>query len=803
MPLSVRVGTKINVMAKILIIDDRPANREFLVTLLGYKGHQLLESGDGATGLTIARKEKPGLIIVDIVMPEMDGYEFIRQLRSDKAIAKIPVIFYTASYLEKEARSLAEMCEVKFIITKPSEPEEVLEKVHTALEMPVSASVPKEEFDRTHMQVLTNKLSEKVDELTVSNAELEQKRESLSLFRALIDRSNDAIEVIDPETGRFLDVNETGCTRLGYTREEMLRLSLPDIQIDPFAAVSLHERMDELRKAGSDTVEGWQKRKDGSTFPVEVNVRHIHLNRDYLVAVVRDITERKQVAERIEEQAALLDQAQDAIIVCGVNGRVSFWSKGAERTYGWKRDEAVGRKITDMLYDDDTAKHEECLALVLEEGEWSGELRQFTKDGEKLIVEARWSLVRDKDGAPKSILAINTDVTERKKIEAQFLRTQRMESIGTVAGGVAHDLNNILSPILVSIDLLKDIVNDPLAASVLETIENSARRGADIVRQILSFARGMEGQRVELQPRHLIKDVEHIVKSTFPKNIRLQLYVPSDTWAVVGDPTQLHQVLLNLCVNARDAMPNGGVLSLKAENRMIDEQYAVMKAGLEAKAGPYIIISVGDSGTGIPGGIIDKIFDPFFTTKEVGQGTGLGLSTVAAIVKSHRGFINVDSEPGKGSIFRVNLPAIVYSESPPQTGHTTALPRGKGESILVIDDEKAILTITGQTLQTYGYKVLTATNGAAGTAVYAQNVNDISVVLTDMMMPVLDGPSTIRALRQLNPDVKIIAMSGLSTNSSVTSNPDLGVTHFLAKPYTAGKLLKLLRAVIEGTDEQE
>jgi nitrogen-specific signal transduction histidine kinase/ActR/RegA family two-component response regulator len=394
------------------------------------------------------------------------------------------------------------------------------------------------------------------------------------------------------------------------------------------------------------------------------------------------------------------------------------------------------------------------------------------------------------------VLAINTDITEKKKIEAQFMRAQRMESIGTLAGGVAHDLNNILTPIMLSIEILKDLSTGPEAKNILQTLEVSAKRGADIVRQVLSFARGLEGQRIEVQPKHLLKDLESIIKDTFPKDIRLQFSVPNEIWTILGDPTQVHQILLNLCVNARDAMPNGGTLTVGVENCVLDEQYAAMN--IQAKPGRYVKISVTDSGTGIPPDLIDKIFEPFFTTKALNKGTGLGLSTVMAIVKSHDGIVNVYSEPGKGTTFKVYLPAMeTSSEVRKEQSEAANLPRGNGETVLVVDDEASILTITSQTLQAFGYRVVTAMDGADALSVYVQHRNEIAVVLTDMMMPVLDGPATIQALMRINPTVKIIAASGLNTNGGEAKPAGAGVKHFLTKPYTAGTLLKAMRAILD------
>lgn len=509
----------------------------------------------------------------------------------------------------------------------------------------------------------------------------------------------------------------------------------------------------------------------------------------------RDITERKRAQEQITEQAELLDKAQDAILVGDLDGHILFWNKGAERMYGWTKEEAIGRKVSDLIYSDPSL-FKNVIRQIMEKGEFSGEIEHVTKDRHKLVVEARRTLIRDDIGNPKSVLVIYTDITEKKKIEAQFMRAQRMESIGTLASGIAHDLNNILAPILLSIDILKTMPDKSQAMMILETIEVSAKRGADIVRQVLSFARGLEGQRIEVQPKHLLNDLESIIKDTFPKDIRLLFCIPKDTWTILGDPTQVHQILLNLCVNARDAMPNGGSLTVLAENCLLDEQYAAMN--IQAKAGRYVNISVTDSGTGMSPGLQERIFEPFFTTKELNKGTGLGLSTVLAIVKSHDGIINVYSEPGKGTTFKIYLPAMENScEAQAKLTQETILPRGKGETVLVVDDEASILVITKQTLEAFGYRVLTATDGADAVAVYAQHQDQITVVLTDMAMPVMDGAATIYALKRMNPSVKIISASGLNTNDGTSKVAGAGVKHVLMKPYTAGALLKTIRAILD------
>jgi len=504
--------------------------------------------------------------------------------------------------------------------------------------------------------------------------------------------------------------------------------------------------------------------------------------------------ERQKTDVRLREQAALLDKAQDAILVRDLDHKILFWNRSAERLYGWTAAEAVGRNARELLYME-TGLVDAAIQQLVKQGEWVGELQQTTKEGKLLTIEAHWSLVRDELGSPKSILSINTDVTERKKIEAQYLRAQRMESIGTLAGGIAHDLNNVLAPIMMSIELLKMQEKNPMRLSILTTIEGSAKRGADMVRQVLSFARGVEGQQLEVQVGHLVKEIEKIVQDTFLKNIQVRSNIPTDLWLVQGDPTQLHQVLLNLCVNARDAMPNGGTLTLAASNLMLDEQYAGMN--VEAKPGPHVRILVEDTGTGMPPEVVERIFEPFFTTKEIGKGTGLGLSTSIAIIKSHGGFVRVYSEVGMGTRFHVYLPAHTEASAPQGFAASLELPRGNGEMVLVVDDEAAVREITRQTLETFGYRVLLASDGVEATSIYATRKQEIALVLTDMMMPLMDGPTTIQVLLRLNPDVRIIAASGLNANGMVAKATNAGVKHFIPKPYTAETLLKTLREVLE------
>ncbi|GAB1542670.1 response regulator [Scytonema sp. NUACC21] len=510
-----------------------------------------------------------------------------------------------------------------------------------------------------------------------------------------------------------------------------------------------------------------------------------------LERAIRYAFERKRAELKIREQAALLDVATDAIFVRDLENKILFWNKAAENLYGWKSTEVIGKKVPELWDEKDLSQLQSALNSLVKSGSWEGELYQRTKLGKEIIVESRWTLVREFDKKRQSILVVNTDITEKKELKAQFFRAQRLESIGTLASGIAHDLNNVLAPILMTAQLLESQLHDERSKRLLPILISNAKRGANLVKQVLSFTRGIEGNRTLLQLKHLIREIQQVLGETFPKSIQLSVQIAQNLWAVSGDATQLHQVLMNLCVNARDAMPNGGTLLIAAENLLVDENYARMH--IDARVGSYVVITVSDTGVGIPYEIVDRIFEPFFTTKEIGKGTGLGLSTVLGIIKSHSGFINVYSEIGKGTQFKVYLPAQEAKETLEE--QEMDLPQGNGELILVVDDEDSIREVTKTSLENYNYKAITASDGIEAIALYAEYRHQISIVLTDMVMPSMDGLTTIRTLQKINPDVKIIAVSGLASTEKINAVTEVGVKAFLAKPYTAKQLLQTISTV--------
>ena len=536
--------------------------------------------------------------------------------------------------------------------------------------------------------------------------------------------------------------------------------------------------------------------KDGTERTLHLRARAFtddHGTLKRVFGTLQDVTESRRAEEQLIEQARLLELTQDAILVRGLDDRVQFWNRGAEALYGVPRAEAIGKKDAD-LFETDASARDAATTAVCRSGEWHGEIRQARRTGEELVVDARWTLVRDVEGTPKAILSVHTNITGRKKLEQQILHAQRMDAIGTLAAGVAHDLNNILAPIVMAAPLLRRDQSAKEREPIVSMIESSAQRGADVVRQVVMFARGVEGKRIVLQPRHLLREVEKIAKCTFPKSIFVHESAPRDLWTITGDATQLHQVLLNLCVNARDAMPDGGTLTLSAQNFDLDESYVAMAP--EGNLGPYVLLTITDTGAGISPGVLERMFDPFFTTKQPGKGTGLGLSTALGIVKSHGGFLKVYSELGCGTTFKVFLPATVTTDTLVLGPSATPPTHGNGELILLVDDELPIRQVGQAILTKHGYDVVTAEDGSEALALYVQRTNEIKAVVTDLSMPFVDGVALARALKKLNPEVKIIACSGNASAARIGELMSLDVRACLTKPFTSDSLLLKLHEML-------
>jgi PAS domain S-box-containing protein len=749
---------------RVLFVEDNPDDAELSLAELRRAGFAPeWERVDTKEAYLAALKKAPDIILSDYSMPEFSGLEAARILR--KQDLDTPFILISGTVGEEAAVESMQLGATDYLL------KDRLVRLGSAVERALREARDRQERKKAEEQV-----------------ELQS--------RALEAAAN-AIMITDRH-GSILSANAAFCRLTGYEREEVLGKNPRFLKSGAHDDAFYREMWATICSGKSWQGEIQNRRKDGTVYVEEMTITPVTEKDGTItnfIAVKQDTTERKRIDARFRR-----------LVNSNAQG-VMFWNRGGIITgandafldlVGYTQEDMEAGLITWAGLTPREYAGVDSIALdeIAMEGVCTPYEKEYVrKDGGRvpvLVGAATFEDNRD-DG-----FCFVLDLTDRKKLEQQFLRAQRMDSIGTLAGGIAHDLNNMLTPIIMSLQLFHLRFPDTESKDLIEMIHASAQRGADMVRQLLSFARGVEGRRVEVQVKHLVREIEQIANDTFLKHIQITTSMPPNLATVLGDPTQLHQLLLNLAVNARDAMPNGGTLVISAENVELDEQYAGLN--IDARPGPYVLLSVRDSGTGIPQEVIEKIFDPFFTTKEVGKGTGLGLSTSLAIVKNHCGFIRVYSEPGIGTTFMVYLPANTGTVTAGEEQLVVEMPRGNGELILVLDDEGTVREITEQTLETYGYRAISAADAAQALSIFARQQEEIAVVLTDMMMPVMDGPATIQILQKMKPGVKIIAVSGMATSERGAQLAKLGVHYFLSKPYTAEMLLLALRDILREGD---
>ena len=621
-------------------------------------------------------------------------------------------------------------------------------------------------------------------------------QQSAAKYRELFNNTPVGICVATSQ-GRFAVANPAVLQLLGYESESELIESVDDLARHLYVNP---ERWTEFRREIEDQglLSGFEAefhRKDGTKIWVSQSGRTISSGEDAAMdyeIFIEDVTRRKQTESQLNKVSRAVEQSPVSILISDHEGKIEYANPKCEQVSGYTAEELTGQNPR-ILQGGETPQetYEELWNTISSGREWSGDLHNKKKNGELFWEHVAISPIRNPEGAITHYLAVKEDITEKKLLEERFLRAQRMENIGTLAGGIAHDLNNVLSPIMMSIQMLRELFDVPGAAKILDVIQSSAERGASIVKQVLAFGRGMESRQIELQPNNLVREIAGLIKQTFPKTIQINSFCDRSLRTIMGDPTQIHQVLLNLCVNARDAMPGGGRLEIATSNVTIERP--------DSKPAYYVAIEVTDTGTGMSPEIKAKIFDPFFTTKEIGKGTGLGLSTSFGIVQNHGGFIDVSSIPGKGTCFKICFPAIGASTLKSQPTETGSVPIGHNELILVVDDEAPVRTITQETLSAYGYRCIVASNGQEAISAFVKHKAEIAVILTDMMMPVMDGATLIRSLKLMDDKIKVIAVSGIVAEDQMEENgrdnrPE--IKHFLLKPFSAKTLLKLLDEVL-------
>lgn len=620
--------------------------------------------------------------------------------------------------------------------------------------------------------------------------------DSESLFRTSFEHASIGMALIDI-TGKFLRVNNSFCSMIGYSEEELLSQSFSKITHHEDKDLSFNN-LNQLFFGKIDSLQ-FEKRyihKSGFILWAKLNTTLIRDNCGsplYYITHIEDITEKKYSDDKLREQAELLDIIDEAIVVIDPCGKIIFWNNRAEKLYGQTKEDVLGIHLKNILYKNNFKNYDIAFKTVFKTGKWNGEINQLNAIGENIIVESKWKLLNVNKLNLKSIMIINTDITKKKQTEEESMRVQRLESIGILSSGIAHDLNNVLAPIMMSLEILGMDINTEKRKSILENLKKSALHGKELVKQVLTFSRGIENKIEKIFILEIVDEVVKIIRGLISKNVEIITNIPGDIWKIEGDKTQINQLIMNLIVNANDAIFQEGIIKISAENQIIDETYAMLYPN--AKPGPFIILTFSDTGMGISPAVIDKIFEPFFTTKEIGKGTGLGLSTVIGIVKGHNGFITVNSKEGKGTEFKIYLPAVMEDGVKVMPEEEQFTLKGNGETLLLIDDEAVIREIAREVLEGNNYKVITACNGVEGITKFIQNKEKISLVITDIKMPVMDGNQTINALYLIDPDIKIIATSGIEQEErfSIKNNNLL----FITKPYMINSLLQNINTLLK------
>jgi len=597
--------------------------------------------------------------------------------------------------------------------------------------------------------------------------------------------------------GVVLAANRASGELLGYDPSEFLNRSADDFLVDSIDFKFLKKRIEMLGKMANQ--EACLLCKDGSTRDVVIDAgaESPGGSLSEIYCAISDHSHRKRTEVHAREHTELLLRNEEAIIIQNLEGLVIYWSMGAERLYGLPAFEAIGHPLPRQLGNDPKILTE-ARHRVLTTGEWRGELKNFTTTGTQFVAESRWVLLRDQAGNPQSILIINEDAAESRLLEEERLRAQRQECIGNLAGGIAHDLNNILQPISIALDMFRGRLADNESQEVLGMLDSNVRRATELVRQILTFTSGVRAERQTVEIHSLFGEVANFVRQAFPKAIQLQVSLEDKLPPILGDQTQMEQVILNLCVNARDAMRDGGNLRLEAVGFKVDESFAARQP--LAKPGPYVRVSVSDTGSGIPQQIRKKIFEPFFTTKGPEKGTGLGLATVLGIIRRHGGFLTLETEEGSGSCFHVFLPAAASAAEAPNLSLTSkqdTKPAGSGETILLVDDEPTVLKVMQRSLEKSGYRVLPAHDGEEGLSLFKSHAGEIHLIITDMSMPGMDGPEMTAAIHKISSSVPVLGTSGLDTQPDQETLRALGLRKILGKPCNSQTILQAIRQLLD------
>lgn len=642
--------------------------------------------------------------------------------------------------------------------------------------------IPSEELARSVMMVTAARAATELEHRITTR----RLAEGESQYRTLLEEMGEGVIVTDTEDViKFVNGRMSALT--GYSREEMVGKLAMTLLVPDEERRTLYLRNERRRQGISERYTASLMRNDGSRFAAVLRAVPHRSETGVVIgslALISPTEGEESAAPPATDDAGLLEKAQDAVFVCDPDDRILFWNSAAVQLYGWTADEARGKSSGALLHTEAIHRVGGAAHTALIEGYWAGELRQRKRDGNSVLVDSRWTLVRDGEGKPKSLLVICTDITGKRELEIYELRARRMEGIATLASALAADLDRLNTPVMLAVPALAEKATDDSSRQAVALVAVNAQRGLDMANQVLALSENAGAGRGLLDSARLVNETSRGLADAIPESVRVETSVPRSLWPIPGIFSQLQQVLTNVCTNAREAMADGGVLRITAENLLIDAQTVATIP--HALPGKYVMVTVGDTGCGIPPEMIGKVFEPFFTTKPAGRTTGLGLSTAAAIVRNHKGFINIFSEPAKGTIVKIYLPAEERGE-----GESDATPSlGNGELVLVAQQQSSLRDIIKKILDAHGYDAMTAADGAEAVALYRKHQDKIRAVIIDLDMPYMDGSMTIRVLQRTNSNVRIIA-----TGEGASREP-ISVSSVLPRPFSTPVLLNAVREAI-------
>ena len=618
-------------------------------------------------------------------------------------------------------------------------------------------------------------------------------QESEERYRQLFDLASDAVVLVDIETHRYVDVNQTTQRLYGYSREEFLQMTPEDVSAEP------EKTRDHINSGAPFVPLRWHRKKNGERFAVEISANQIiYRGRRMVLVALRDVTARQLAEESHARLATAVEQAAESIVITDTQGTILYVNPAFEQITGYTRAEALGQNPRILKSGKHDAEFYRQMWVALAQGEtWHGHIINRRKNGALFEEDVTLSPVRDVAGKVVNYVAVKRDVTHELQLQAQYLQSQKMEAFGQLAGGVAHDFNNMLAVIMMQADLLKTDDNlTPAQSEIARDIGVAAERAANLTRQLLLFSRKQTVMLRDLDLNESVNNTAKMLRRTLGEDIQLQFKFVMQSLFIHADAGMMDQVLMNLAVNARDAMPKGGQLVIETSAVDFDESVAARSA--QARPGSFVCLSVSDTGSGIPAEILPNIFEPFFTTKEVGKGTGLGLATVFGIVQQHHGWINVYSEVGRGTTFRIYLPRLtgmsgLDSEEP----DIKTLRRGN-ETILLVEDEAPLRLSIQNSLSQLGYRVLEAVNGAGALQIWRQHHDEIHLLLTDLVMPGgMNGKEVADWLLAENPKLKVIYTSGYSAAVQVEDLLLEEGVNYLTKPFAAHHLAQTVRNCLD------